>query len=97
MNWLDETQPAESGLEGEAAQQPLRIVVTNGAKEQLALRTLARKALPMLRSPDAFSGKQRHQLAQAFAELLEEENDEETEAQDEEEDACAGVEGGECP
>ena len=96
MNWLDETQSAGSGLEGEAAQQPLRIVVTSGAKEQMALRTLARKALPMLRTPNAFTSKQRHQLAQAFAELLEE-NDEETEAQDEEEDAFARVEGGEWP
>ena len=34
------------------------------------MRTLARQALPMLRRPEDFTGKQRHQLAQAFAELL---------------------------
>ena len=94
MNWLDETQTAGSELDGEAAQPPLRLVVTSGAKEQIALRTLARKALPMLRNPDAFTGKQRHQLAQAFAELLDEEGDE---AEAEEEDAFASVEGGEWP
>ena len=44
--------------------------MTGGAKEQLALRTLARQALPMLRRPEDFPGKQRHQLAQAFEELL---------------------------
>lgn len=71
---MNEVQQAAEGagdrLESPAACQPLSIIVTGGAKEQMALRTLAREAVPMLRRPEGYTGKQRHRLAQAFAELL---------------------------
>ena len=71
MNGLrQEAEGMGDGLDSPAAGQPLQIIVTGGAREQLALRTLARQALPMLRRPEDFPGRQRHQLAQAFAELL---------------------------
>ena len=72
MNGVQQEAEATSdSLDSPVASQPLHIIVTGGAKEQLALRTLARQAVSMLRRPDEFPGKQRHQLAQAFEELLE--------------------------
>ena len=65
-----EAQGISDSLDSAAASQPLHILVTGGAREQMALRTLARQAIPMLRRPEEFPGKQRHQLAQAFEELL---------------------------
>ena len=97
MNGVQQdAQGISDSLDSAAASQPLQIIVTGGAQEQLALRTLARQAIPMLRRPANFPGKQRHQLAQAFAELLDEPYDNED---DDPEGYSAGNdgEGGEWP
>ena len=71
MNGLQQKAEGRSdSLDSPTTCQPLHILVTGGAQEQMALRTLAGQAIPMLRRPQDFTGKQRHQLAQAFAELL---------------------------
>ena len=72
-----EAQSRSDSLDSPDACQPLQIIVTGGAQEQMVLRTLAREAIPMLRRPEEFPGKQRHQLAQAFAELLDAPGEEE--------------------
>ena len=71
MNGVQQEAGATSdSLDSPAAGESLQIIVTSGAREQLALRTLVRQAIPMLRRPEDFPNKQRHQLAQAFEELL---------------------------
>ncbi len=73
-------QPALAGsdtrngdtLDTETAGQPLAIVVTSAAIEELALRDLARQALAYLRSPERFTADQRQELSWAMGRLLDE-------------------------
>ena len=54
----------------DTANQPLAIVVTSAAIEELALRDLARQALAYLRSPESFTPDQRQELSWAMGRLL---------------------------
>ena len=71
-------QPALAGsdthsgdtLDTEAAGQPLAIVVTSAAIEELALRDLARQALAYLRNPERFTSDQRQELSWSLGRLL---------------------------
>ena len=62
-------------METSEDQTPLAITVTATGKENLALRTLLREAIPMLLRPQDYSWVQRCQLVQNAGLLLEGELD----------------------
>ena len=76
MQGIQPTALAESDthnsdtLDTNTANQPLAIVVTSAAIEELALRGLARQALAYLRSPESFTPDQRQELSWAMGRLL---------------------------
>jgi len=84
--------------------EPLAIRVTVPARENVALRAMIRKAIPMLRNPEAHGKAERLQLAQTLTQALGSEPDDtgedepdwdgpiftDAEAPSDETDACDG-------
>lgn len=68
------TKPAPATTE-EARDTPLAIMITAAGRENLALRLLARQAVPVLRRPEDTSETDRLRLAQAIEDALDRDYD----------------------